>query len=220
MRTIRTFLAIPLPSSLAGDALEWVYEMRDDEGKAKPLAIWNPPPKKKQASSSPASRSEAGSSMGIKWVPEDNLHLTLKFLGEVENVETPAICNVLADICSGFDPFELLFGGASFLPDVERARTLTVSIEDATNSLTQIVSLMEERYADMGFKREPRDYVPHLTLGRVRSGSRRASSTVIEKWQRHQDDQLGAMTVNKIQVIGSFLEKQGPTYNVMNTVEL
>lgn len=158
--------------------------------------------------------------MGIKWVPEENLHLTLKFLGEVENVETPQICNVLDDICNDFEPFELLFGGAGFLPDEARARVLSIMVEDESESLTKIVQALEERYADLGFKREPRDYVPHLTLGRVRSGSRRFSETVIEKWKRHQDDAVGAMTVDKIQVIGSFLEKRGPTYNVLNTVEL
>lgn len=158
--------------------------------------------------------------MGIKWVPEDNLHLTLKFLGEVENVETPQICRVLSDVCQDYDPFELIFGGAGFLPDIQRARVLTVQVEDPTESLTKMVQTLEERFADIGFKREPRDYVPNLTLGRVRSGSRRASENVIEKWQKHEDDALGAMTVDRVQVIGSFLEKRGPTYNVMQTVDL
>lgn len=158
--------------------------------------------------------------MGIKWVPEENLHLTLKFLGEVENVETPQICNVLADICDDYEPFELLFGGTGFLPDEARARVLSIMVEDESQSLTRIVQTLEERFADLGFKREPRDYVPHLTLGRVRSGSRRASEAVVEKWKHRQDDSLGAMTVDQIQVIGSFLEKRGPTYNVMNTVDL
>ncbi|TWU04089.1 2',5' RNA ligase family [Neorhodopirellula pilleata] len=167
------------------------------------------------------SQSTGSQSMGgIKWVPEDNLHLTLKFLGEVENVETPQICQVLADVCRDYEPFELLFGGAGFLPDVARARVLSVDVDDPTGTLTKMVQTLEDRYADMGFKREPRDYVPHLTLGRVRSGSRRASDTVIEKWQKHQHDALGAMTVDHVQVIGSFLEKRGPTYNVMQTVDL
>lgn len=153
-------------------------------------------------------------------MPEDNLYLTLKFLGEVENVETPSICRVLEDVCGEFEPFELVFGGTGFLPDVERARTLTITLDDSTGSLSRMVGMLEERFADLGFKREPRDYVPHLTLGRVRSGSRRASESVIEKWQRHQDESLGAMTVDEVQVVGSFLDKRGPTYNIMNTVEL
>jgi 2'-5' RNA ligase len=199
MKTIRTFLAIPLPTSLTQSASEWIAEMKEKH------AV------------SPESKSSA---MGIKWVPEDNLHLTLKFLGEVENIEVPRICNVVEDVCSHFDPFELNFIGSGFLPDKARARVLTVAIEDRTQSLSAMVTQFEDRFADLGFKREPRDYVPHLTLGRVRSGSRRISESVVQQWSQYEDDPLGEMTAMCVQVIGSFLEKRGPTYNIMDTVEL
>ena len=52
---------------------------------------------------------------GIKWVPTDNLHLTLKFLGDVENTDVPDICNALSDICDQFEPFELNFRGTGRL---------------------------------------------------------------------------------------------------------
>ncbi|MCM2373766.1 RNA 2',3'-cyclic phosphodiesterase [Aporhodopirellula aestuarii] len=216
MKTIRTFLAIPLPASLAQGASEWILEMKQ------PADSKSPTPSKtstthKRATVSPPSTNSA---MGIKWVPEDNLHLTLKFLGEVENVQIPEICNVAADVCSGFDPFELNFTGSGFLPDLARARVLIATVEDPTDSLTAMVSQLEDRYAALGFKREPRDYVPHLTLGRARGGSRRISQTAIDMWQRYENDPLGEMTARCVQVVGSFLEKRGPTYNVMHTVEL
>lgn len=150
----------------------------------------------------------------------DNLHLTLKFLGEVENVETPKVCEILEDVCEEFDPFELQFLGADLLPSEEKARVLTIGIDDPTDSLTKIVSQLEDRYADLGFKREPRDYRPHLTLARARGNNRRISPDVLERWQRRRDDRMGDLTVDSIQVIGSFLEKRGPTYNVMDTVWL
>lgn len=196
MKTIRTFLAIPLPALLAQGSSRWIHEMKGADEKI------------------------PGSAAGIKWVPEDNLHLTLKFLGEVENVQIPEICDIAAEVCDSVDPFELSFVGSGFLPDEARARVLAVRIEDPTGSLTRLVAGLEDRYADLGFKRESRDYVPHLTLGRVRSGSRRASQTVVDAWRVHHDDPLGEMTVDHVQVIGSFLEKRGPTYNVMNTIDL
>ncbi|MBB3204573.1 2'-5' RNA ligase [Rhodopirellula rubra] len=210
MKTIRTFLAIPLPAPLAQSASDWIHEMKGSVEQSRPT------PEKRSTVSPPSTNS----AMGIKWVPEDNLHLTLKFLGEVENIEIPKICDVAAEVCEQFDPFELNFVGAGFLPDVARARVLIAKIEDPTESLTAMVRLLEDRYADLGFKRESRDYVPHLTLGRARSGSRRVSQKAIDLWQRHENDPLGEMTARSIQVIGSFLEKRGPTYNVMNTVEL
>jgi len=170
-----------------------------------------------QESTATTTQSAAG---GVKWVPDDNLHLTLKFLGEVENVEIHEICKVASEVCARFDPFELRFVGSGFLPDEVRARVLAVRVEDPTEALSTIVRELEDRFADLGFKRESRDYVPHLTLGRVRSGSRRFAPAIIQRWKQYEHDPLGEMTVDNVQVIGSFLEKRGPTYNVMNTVEL
>ncbi|TWT65987.1 RNA 2',3'-cyclic phosphodiesterase [Allorhodopirellula solitaria] len=214
MKTIRTFLAIPLPPPLARSATQWIHEMKNGAGNR------NRPTEKSPAENRATVSPESSvSAMGIKWVPEDNLHLTLKFLGEVDNVEVPQVCEIVEAVCEPLDPFELIFVGAGFLPDKDRARVLTVSIEDPTDTLAKIVSQMEDRFADIGFKREPRDYVPHLTLGRARSGSRRLSQQAIDLWATHENDPLGEMTVDSVQVIGSFLDKRGPTYNIMDTVE-
>ena len=72
----------------------------------------------------------------------------------------------------------------------------------------------------MGFKPEARDYTPHLTLGRTKSGSRRAGSEVVERLQRDRATRLGSMSVDTVQLIASFLDKSGPTYQVMDTVGL
>lgn len=157
---------------------------------------------------------------GIKWVPKDNLHLTLKFLGEVDNVETPRVCQTLATICESIDPFDLHFLGTDGLPSLERARVLTVKVEDPSGSLTRMVGEIERRFAELGFKPEPRDYRPHLTLGRIRRGSRSASDEVIERWREFQQGRLGELTVRQTHVVGSFLEKRGPVYTIMNTVDL
>lgn len=214
MKTIRTFLAIPLPAPLARGASQWIREMKDGTETGN-----RPTEKNSTANRSTVSPETPVSAMGVKWVPDDNLHLTLKFLGEVDNVEIPQVCDIVEEVCEPLDPFELLFVGAGFLPDKERARVLTVSIDDPTKALSTMVSQLEDRFADIGFKREPRDYVPHLTLGRARSGSRRLSQQAIDRWGLHEHHPLGEMTVDSVQVIGSFLEKRGPTYNVMDTIE-
>lgn len=189
MKTIRTFLAIPLPDDLARSAGQLILSTRQDGD-------------------------------GIKWVPEDNLHLTLKFLGEVENIETPRVCTALEEVCANFEPFDLVFEGTSGLPDAERARVLTVRIDDPSGSLVKLAAEIELTFADLGYKREPRDYRPHLTLGRARSNVRRANADVVQRWLAHADRPLGEMRVDHVQVVGSFLEKRGPVYNVMDTVDL
>ena len=116
---------------------------------------------------------------GIKWVPTDNLHLTLKFLGEVDNTEVPRVCDVISGVTERFEPFELTFSGTGGFPDTDRPRVLWVGIQEDTDSLVQMVGLLEKELAQLGFKPEPRDHRPHLTLGRTRGGSPRPASDVI-----------------------------------------
>ena len=189
MKTIRTFIAVPLGDEVSRNAIRLIERLRQPND-------------------------------GIKWVPTDNLHLTLKFLGEVENTEVPAVCAVLHDVCASRDPFELRFAGTGGLPSVERPRVLIAGIDDPTESLTEIVSDLERDFAELGFKRESRDYTPHLTLGRTKGGSRRPNPEVMDRLLSEQHVEIGQMVVDSVQVIASFLDKSGPTYQVMNTVEL
>lgn len=155
---------------------------------------------------------------GIKWVPTDNLHLTLKFLGDVHNTEVPRVCEVLGKVCGGFEPFELLFHGAGGLPALDRARVLYAGVEDPSGTLTSIAMALERELAELGFKPEPRDYRPHLTLGRAKA--RKASEEVVQRVRSETETDLGSMWVSEVQLIASFLDKHGPTYQVMDTVDL
>lgn len=155
----------------------------------------------------------------IKWVPVDNFHLTLKFLGEVDNTEVHSVCMRLRNVVSDYDPFELSFGGPGAMPSLQRPRVIIVEVDDPTGNLVQMVSEIEAEMADMGFKPEPRDYRPHLTLGRVRGKSSRGSSELIDAIGQLNETTLGEMVVDELQLMASFLDKGGPTYQVMDTIE-
>lgn len=157
---------------------------------------------------------------GIQWVPTDNLHLTLKFLGDVENVQIPNVCQRLHKICQDIPPFELLFRGTGAFPNLDRPRTLWVGIEDPSENLRRLAGQLESGMADLGFKPEPRDYRPHLTLGRTRSGGRRGTPEVIQRLRTEQRLRLGAMQADTVHLMASFLEKRGPSYQVMDTISL
>lgn len=189
MKTIRSFIAIPLSPKVNRATVRLIERLRQPDD-------------------------------GIKWVPTDNLHLTLKFLGEVDNTEVPRVCDVLRDICDEFEPFELTFVGTGGLPNIEQPRVLYAGVEDPSQSLTEIVARLERDLAELGFKPEPRDYTPHLTLGRTRGGSRRASSDVVERLRGDESTTLGSMPVDTVQMVASFLDKHGPTYQIMDTIGL
>lgn len=156
---------------------------------------------------------------GIRWVPGDQLSLLLKHLGDVENVEVPEICKVVRDVVNDLEPFELIFGGVGGFPTLEKPRTLYAGIQDPTGSLCRLVESLEIELAELGFKREPRDYRPHLAIGRIKGSRQRAGQSVIERMQETTDPVFGEMIADEIEMIGSFLDKQGPSYHVMDTID-
>ncbi|QEG02494.1 2'-5'-RNA ligase [Stieleria maiorica] len=157
---------------------------------------------------------------GFKWVPIDNFHLTLKFLGEVDNVEIPDVCKAIRRVTDPIEPFELRFAGTGGFPNAEKPRILYVGVDDPTGNLVRLVAGLEKQLAELGFKPEPRDYTPHLTLGRTRSNSRRAGEELVAAMSDLADTQLGEMVVDEVHLMASFLDKAGPTYQVMDTIEL
>jgi 2'-5' RNA ligase len=189
MRTIRSFIAIPLAPDLHRGAARLIHRLKTPDD-------------------------------GIKWVPTDNLHLTLKFLGDVDNTEVPAVCEVIRSVARQFEPFELEFSGAGGFPAIDRPRVLWAGVRDQSGALCRLVSQLETELAELRFKPEPRDYRPHLTLGRTRGGSRRASESVVQRLQQNEQVELGTMIAEEVCLIASFLDKRGPSYQVMDTVGL
>ncbi|TWT70250.1 RNA 2',3'-cyclic phosphodiesterase [Crateriforma conspicua] len=155
---------------------------------------------------------------GIRWVPAENLHLTLKFLGDVDNRQVPVVCEAIRSVVSQVDAFPLSFRGTMALPSDLKARVLCAGVDDPTQTLVQMVASLEKAMAELGFKPEARDYVPHLTLGRVRKTSRRANDDVLRRLRAQQDVHLGTMTADRALLMASFLDRGGPTYQVMATI--
>ncbi len=143
MKSIRSFIAIPLDPEVSRAAVRLIQRIR-----------------------------EPGD--GIKWVPTDNLHLTLKFLGDVHNTEVPQVCEVIREVCKVHAPFELKFSGTGGLPSIERARVLYAGVNDPSGTLTEIVMALEQRPRLTRFQtRTPRlQASPDPGAGQVPKGRR------------------------------------------------
>lgn len=157
---------------------------------------------------------------GIRWVPADHLHLTLKFLGDVDNTEVPAVCQTIRRACVGVSPFDLQVHGTGGFPSSQRARVLFAGLEDPSGQLRELVANLERELSELGFKPESRDYTPHLTLGRVRRGSRSAGDPVMTHLDEHRETHFGGFTVARVLLMASFLDNAGPTYQKMDSVGL
>ncbi|HEK85114.1 MAG: RNA 2',3'-cyclic phosphodiesterase [Candidatus Saccharicenans sp.] len=150
----------------------------------------------------------------IKWVSKENLHLTLKFLGEINDQQTEMVKSVLEGIVSQSRPFHLaLKGTGSFPPGQSRIRVVWVGIS-ADPVLFELQKLIENSLEEKGFLREERPFTPHLTIGRAKIPAKLDSLRA--ELERLKDEDFGAMEVKEITFFQSILRPQGPEYRVLS----
>ena len=105
----------------------------------------------------------------INWVRPQQMHLTLKFLGDVPDTETPDICRVVDEVAASFEPFEITCRRAGAFPNIQDPRTLWIGIEDGAEELQRLQAEIENAMkAKLGYGKEQRGFHPHLTIGRVK----------------------------------------------------
>jgi 2'-5' RNA ligase len=156
----------------------------------------------------------AGSASGVKWMPTENMHLTLLFLGEVEELEVVSICRVVQKRAPKHAAFTLAVAGLGAFPNTRRPKILWAGLSEGNPELRGLHADLEEGLLELGcYRREDREYTPHLTLGRLSHEDR------AEDWGRilagHADWQGGSMPVDEVLVMRSEMRKGGPEYSVL-----
>jgi 2'-5' RNA ligase len=104
----------------------------------------------------------------VRLTPPANVHMTLKFLGDVSQEELERVAEALEPVRERHEPFEAGVSGFGAFPSPKRARVLWAGIGEGADGLRALAQDVEERLEPLGFEREDRAYVPHLTLGRAR----------------------------------------------------
>lgn len=112
----------------------------------------------------------ARSSAEVSWVKKANLHLTLKFLGEIPQAQVERAGAVLKEVAAGRSCFELQFGGTGSFPHARNPRILWVGLVQGLETLKELQHAVDTGLSTAGFARETRPFTPHLTIGRVKSG--------------------------------------------------
>lgn len=154
-------------------------------------------------------------SFPVKWVDRERLHLTLKFLGEVDGGRQPELSGALERAVAGFAPLELRLGGVGAFPSLGQPRVLWVGV-DGPPDLVALRDAVEEAAAGLGFERESRAFHAHVTLGRARRGaSRRAFEGLAEAAEAVELDE--ACRVEGVELMESVLRPQGARYSVVSS---
>ena len=104
----------------------------------------------------------------VRWPRPEQMHLTMKFLGEVPDDDVEAVCAAAGQVAAQVPPFEMRLGRCGCFPPQGRVRIVHVGLEEESGALQRCRDLCEEAFHDLGFAKERRPFTPHLTLGRVR----------------------------------------------------
>lgn len=161
----------------------------------------------------------AATTADVKWVESHNLHVTLKFLGDVHERDIMDLCEAVEAGAAKVSPFALEIRGAGAFPTAARPRTVWLGAGDGTEQMVVLHDRVEDALAELGYREEHRRFQTHLTIGRVRGGGP-GIAELGTQLQQHADFVAGRMTVDKVTVFASTLTPAGPVYDLLGTAPL
>ena len=152
----------------------------------------------------------------VSWVKAGSLHLTLKFLGGIEEKMVPDILQKLDDAVSEVRPFPMAFGDLGIFPNLNQPRVIWVGVQKGEGEVCRLQKNVEDRLSELGFKAEKRGFSPHLTLGRIKAlGSR---GEVLRSLRELNQPEIGEIKVTKVSLMKSTLTPKGAIYKELGGV--
>ena len=155
----------------------------------------------------------------IRWTPPEQIHLTLKFLGNIPADSAPELETALRRACTGMVPFELCAEGLGGFPDLRRPRVLWIGVGGALDALQQLQAAIA-RETDRWGEREERAFHPHLTWGRVRTTRKRELDDLGAAIRSVFAARWGSWRVTRVDLMRSELDPDGARHCCLATVPL
>ncbi|MEN3045685.1 MAG: RNA 2',3'-cyclic phosphodiesterase [Candidatus Hydrothermales bacterium] len=140
-----------------------------------------------------------------KWVPKENYHITLKFLGEVEEKLVKDLDKIGEEISLLFNSFVVHTNGFSGFPNKKKARVFFLDLKEK-REIAKVFEVLENKVSKLNFKREDREYHPHITLARLRHPE---SIPELEPLEIE-------LNIDRFSLYQSILKKEGSLYKILN----
>lgn len=153
----------------------------------------------------------------IKWVKPDNIHLTLKFLGNIKEEKAENIIKKMEKVCCCYNPFPLEIKDIGMFHCLKSPRVLWVGTRDS-GVLQRLQKDIDSEMASIGFEPEKRKFTAHLTLGRFRS--RFATDRFLRTIKLHEKDRFGEVNVRFLSLMKSDLHPEGARYTRITEISL
>jgi 2'-5' RNA ligase len=146
----------------------------------------------------------------VKWVPEENIHITLKFLGSTDEAIIENIREALSGRVSPYRPFSIRIAGTGYFPAGRRPKVVWIGIDHA-GSLPELQEDVEREMVRFGYEEEKRPFSPHLTIGRVKSDRR--MTEMLKRLDAFRETGFGEMEIREITLMKSELRPAGAVYS-------
>ena len=154
----------------------------------------------------------------IGWVLPENIHLTLKFLGEIPKQDIDMVSQAMAETASFYSPVSFSAKGIGVFPTVRRPRVLWIGLTGDTYPLIRMQKDLEERLDAIGFPKEDRAFKAHLTLGRAKGEiDPKKLVEIMEKFSKAESERFIA---DKLILFRSELKPGGAVYTELRSVDL
>jgi len=153
----------------------------------------------------------------VKWVDIKNIHLTLKFLGWVEEKDLEKLVSIVEDEVQKFTSFKVNFEGLGTFPEGRAPRVIWIGTSSGEEEMKGIAQVLEKSLSQAGFRPEARGFRGHATVGRVKG---KGVDKLKEKIVRFKDLKFGECYIDHIHIMKSTLTKKGPVYEVYKKVKL
>ena len=150
------------------------------------------------------------SNLAVRWVKPENIHLTLKFIGEIPEQLVGEIKSGLFDAPSLREPFDVTLSGTGVFPNIRRPRIFWAGITSGAEELSRLSKEIQEKLVRFGVEKDARAFKPHLTIGRIKPGK---PVEGLEHYVGAGLLQPGAFRVKEIAFMKSVLHRTGAEYS-------
>ncbi len=158
------------------------------------------------------------SAADVTWVKPENIHVTLKFLGEISPEKAEIVKIVLKETLLGFQAFSFEMTHLGAFPKVENPRIIWAAIDAQEKNLSGMTKRLEQNLEQAGFKKDDQDFAPHITLGRLKTSTQKFA--LIKAIKAFNLTQPLIQEVTKVSLFKSTLTPQGPIYEALDCIDL
>ncbi|MEZ6136038.1 MAG: RNA 2',3'-cyclic phosphodiesterase [Pirellulaceae bacterium] len=154
----------------------------------------------------------------VKWTRADQLHVTLKFLGELDNRDLLRVSEELQRACESIEPFTASLNGLGTFPRNKPAKVIWARVDEGSDILQQLYQHLDQALVEIGVPQDGKAYSPHVTLGRV--GRTTDLDQLAQAMQAAEAEVQTMFDVDHVVVFASLREKGGIVYEPIETVAL